>query len=92
VLGDTPHGQLGLAPDQGVVVYEDVGLPQPLDGSDLILERPVGARGFQRITAEDEEHDDRRWKSPNPAGHPGTPRCRGSRPNPKERMVLTYRS
>ena len=57
LFGHPPHGPSGvIVPDQGVVIDEDVRQPQPLDGGDLNLERPVGAGGLQRVTAEDKQH------------------------------------
>jgi hypothetical protein len=47
-----------VTPYQGVVIDEDERLSEPLNGSDLGLESPVGSCWFQWVTAQNEEHGD----------------------------------
>jgi hypothetical protein len=49
-----------VATDQGVVIDQNVRLSEPLNGSNLGLERPIGKRRFQWVTTEDKEHGDAR--------------------------------
>jgi hypothetical protein len=57
LLGHPSHDTSGVvAPDQGVVIDEDVTQPEPLNGSDLGLERPIGSGWFQWVSAQYEEH------------------------------------
>jgi len=80
LLGHPPHGLGGaIVPDQSVVIDEVERRPQPLDSGDLGPERPRGAGGLQRVTAEDEEHKDGSEMIFDPVERPGILRCRGVR-------------
>src|SRR5262245_51062547 len=62
LLGHPSHDLGGVVTsDQGVVIDKDERLSEPLNGSDLGLERPIRAGWFQWVTAQDEEHGSGPW-------------------------------
>ena len=57
LLGHPSHDTCGVvAPNEGIVIDEDVGLSEPLNGSNLGLERQIRSGRFRWVRAEDEEH------------------------------------